>query len=153
MKTVSIDMLGDIFAQALADIVEKVSGFSFGVTSAKDDTNFDECVALMSLNSDKGGILFVSAQEASLRVLCSYMVGMPEDEIGKGDIEDVLCELVNMTAGNAKLYLKDTEYMFSLSLPFVISGTGLSIAAKKRATVISRTLGNGEVSVKLKVVY
>ena len=153
MKTVSIDMLGDIFAQALSEIIAKVSGFSFDVLSAEDDTNFDECVALMSLNSIKGGVLFVSVEEESLRVLSSYMVGLPEDEIKKADMEDVLCELVNMTAGNAKLYLNDTKYIFSLSLPFVISGTGLSITAKKRATVISRTLGNGEVSVKLKIVY
>ena len=153
MKTVSIDELGAVFAQALSEIITKVSGFSFDVLSEKDDTSFDECVALMSLNSIRGGVLFISAEESCLRVLCSYMVGIPEVDINKTDIEDVLCELVNMTAGNAKLHLNDTEYMFSLSLPFIINGTGLSITAKKRANIISRTLGSGDVSVKLKVVY
>ena len=153
MKTVSIDVLGEIFAQALSEIITKVSGFSFDVLSTQDDTDFDECVALMSLNSSKGGILFISADENSLRTLCSFTVGIPEDKIEKTDIEDVLCELVNMTAGNAKLRLNDTEYMYSLSLPFIINGAGLSVTAKKRANVISRTLGNGEISVKLKVVY
>ena len=153
MSSISIDALGSVFAQALIEIISKVAGFCLDVISEERDEEFDEYLALMSLNSVKGGVIFISAGKKSMRSLCSFMEGVPEDDVSKEDIEDVLCELVNMTAGNAKLLLKDTEYTYSLSSPFIIRGRDLSLTAKKRAIVISKTLGNGDISVKLKVVY
>ena len=154
MKTVTVDMLGSIFTQAFIDVISKVSGFSFDVLSTEHDAGFDGSVALMSLNNCvKSGMLLLSAGEPGVRTLCSYIEGVPEDEITKADIEDVLCELVNMTAGSVKLQLGDTEYMFTLSSPLIINGKDISISTKKRVNVISRTLGNGEISVKLKVIY
>ena len=152
MKAVSPDIIGSIFTQALLEIISKVTGFSLDVISAERDGGFDEFAAFMSLNGLKSGVLFISAGETSLRTLCSYMVGTPEKDITKEDIEDVLCEFVNMTAGNAKLRLDDTEYMYTLSSPHVISGREMSIAAKNRVNIISKTLRSGDVSVKLKVI-
>ena len=153
MKSVSIEVLGSFFTQAFLEVISKASGFSLDVLSDERDESFDEYVAAMSLNSIRGGVLFISAGEASLRTLCSYIEGTHEEKITREDLKDVLCEILNMTAGNAKLYLNDTEYMYSLSTPFIINGTDLSITTKKRAGVISRTLGSGGVSLKLKVVY
>ena len=153
MKSVSVDVPGSFFTQALVEVVSKTSGFSLDVLSEERDDSFEEYVAAMSLNSLKGGIIFISVGEAGLRTLCSYIEGTPEENISRADLEDVLCELLNMTAGNAKLYLNDTEFMYSLSTPVVINGENLSISTKKRANVISRTLGNGEIIVRLKVVY
>ena len=153
MNIVSMETLAAIFTQALLEVVSKISGFELDVISQESDPGFDETIAVMSLNSSKSGMVFLSADEACMRILCSFMVGVPEENISKTDIEDVLCELVNMTAGNAKLRLVDTEYMFALSSPFIMSGTGITISAKKRVNVISRQLGNAEISLRLKVVY
>ena len=153
MKTVSAEMLGSIFTQSLQEIISKVSGFSLEVVSADFDAQFEDYVAFMSLISMKGGIIFISAGELSIRTLCSYMTGTPDEEITKADLEDVLSEFVNMTAGNAKLQLNDTEFMYKLSTPLVINGRDLSIATKKNVNVVSRTLSNGDISVKLRVVY
>ena len=153
MNTLTPDELGAIFSGALIEVVSKISSLSIAVLSKAQDAEFCEIVSVMSLNSGKGGMLFLSADESDLRVLCSYITGDRKDDVTADDMHDALCELLNMTAGNAKVRLQSTERMFKLSSPFVIGGSAMSIISKKRSTVISRHLGNGDISIKLKVVY
>jgi len=153
VNSFSVDVLGAIFAGALAEVISTVSGISPGVLSSDRDADFDDIIGLMSLNGAKSGIVFISAGEADMRLLCSRMTGVPKEDVTKADMDDALGEIVNMTAGNAKLRFSDAEYMFTLSLPFVISGKGMSIGAKKNSHVITKRLGNGEITLKLKVVY
>ena len=153
MNISSADELGPVFADVLAEVISTMSGFSFSVLSSERDADFNEMIGLMNLNGEKSGMLFVSAGEEDIRVLCSFMTGLPQNEVTKDDLDDALCELVNMTAGNAKLRLSGTDYTFNLSPPFIISGKNMSIITKKRTRVVSRVLGNDDISVKLKVVY
>ena len=153
MRTVSIDELGSIFTQVLIDVIAKVSGFHLDVLSTERDPCLDGTFALMRLNGNKGGMLIISAEDEGIRTLCSFMEGNPKDEITKEDEEDVLGELVNMTAGNAKMLLNDTEYMYSHSTPLIINGSNITITTKKRVNVISRVLGNEEISLKMKIIY
>ena len=153
MSAFSQDQLGFIFAGALTEVISTTSGFSLEVSSTEDDAGFDEMIGIMSLNGNNPGMLFISAKESAVRVLCSFITGVSQDEVTKDDIDDALCELVNMTAGNAKLRFNNAEQMFTLSPPFVISGKNMSFITKKKIRVISRVLRNGEISVKLKVVF
>jgi len=43
--------------------------------------------------------------------------------------------------------------MFNLSQPFTVKGADMSIISKNRTRVISRTLSDGNVTVKIKIVY
>jgi len=149
----SIDELGAVFADSLAEVISKISGFSLEVLSSAPDADFAGMIGAMCLNSKKRGMVFISAGEHNMRVLCSFMTGVPKNEITKDDIQDALCELVNMTAGNAKLRINDENYIFTLSSPFIIDGENMSIITKKRVYVVSRILGDGEIFVKLKIVY
>ena len=156
LSFLSFDEFGVIFADALTEVIFKLTGFSFEALPVKSehDVEFDGMIGGMSLRGDKkSGLIFISAGEYDLKILCSYMTGVPKDAVTKDDIGDALCELVNMTAGNAKLRLGDTDYMFSLSSPFIIRGRDMSITTKDRVNVVSRVLGNGQVSVRMKVVY
>ena len=153
MSVFSAEQLGFVFADALAEIVSTTSGFSLDVSSPEDSAGFYEMIGIMSLGGKNHGMLFISAEESAMRVLCSFMTGVSEDEVTKDDIDDALCELVNMTAGSAKLRFNNTEHMFTLSPPFVISGKNMSFTTKKRVFVISRVLGDGKISLKLKVVF
>jgi len=145
--------LGHIFSDALTWILSTVTGFSPGTLSQDKDTDFDDIMGVMNLNGKKNGLLFVSAKEPAMRLLCSRMTGVPDDEVPAGEAEDLLCELVNMTAGNAKLRLSNTDYAFALTQPIVIKGDKMSLIVKNRTHIISRTIGNKEIAVKLKVVY
>ena len=146
----NIDTLCGAFADALSEIIATVSGVSLD-TSA-DDNKFDGMVSMMGLNR---GVLFISAGEQSMRVLCSFMTGVGFDGIMREDMRDALCELVNMTAGNIKLRISDPDYMFALTPPFIIDGDNMSLITKKRVRAVSRKLSDvtGGVCVRLKIVY
>ena len=152
MSDFSADKLGSIFAGALAEVISTASGFLLEISSS-EDADFDEMVGIMSLYGKNQGMLFISARELVMRILCSFVTGVSTDEVTKEDIHDALCELVNMTAGNAKLRFNDAEQIFTLSPPFVVSGKNMSLITKKKVNVISRVLEDGEISVKLKVVF
>jgi len=146
------DNLGLIFTDALAEVIGTVTGVYLHNEPSEADACFDEITGVMRLCGKKGGVLFISANEPDIRVLCSLMTGLQEEEATKSDIEDALCEFVNMTAGSAKLRLSDPDYAFTLSSPFVIRGKDITITTKNKTPVLSGVLGNGEISVKLKFV-
>ena len=81
------------------------------------------------------------------------MTGLPENEITGTDVGDAVCEVANMTAGGAKLRLSGGDYAFTLSSPCVITGKEMSIGVKNKAPFASVTLGDGEISVRLKLIY
>ena len=145
--------LGTIFSNVIMEIISTISGFSLDVLSQEKDNNFDEMTGVMNLSGKKSGMLFISIKEADMRLLCSYMIGVPQDELTQNDVEDALCELVNMTAGSAKLRLSDTDYVFSLSAPFLLKSQGMNIVVKNKTRIISKVIGNNEVSLRFKVVH
>jgi len=148
-----IKKLGNIYLSALTEVVSTTTGIHLHVKSQESDSSFGEIIGVMSLDGQKNGMLFVSAKISDVRILCSGMIGVPLAEVSNDDLDDTICELVNMTAGSAKVRLSDTDYMFSLSQPFAIRGRDLSLAAKNQTEVVSGTLGNEEISVKLKALY
>ena len=155
-KHLPIEELGAYFVESLTEVIAKVSGFSLDVLSSDIDVGCDSMIAVMNINgSPKGGMIFLSAVEKDVRILTSFMTGVAQEEITKDDMYDTLCELVNMTAGNVKLRISNLDYMFMLSMPFAIAinGENMSIITKPRMSVISKVLGNGEITIKLKVVY
>ena len=146
------ETLGEIFTEALMEVVAKVAGIGAEVVSADRDAALDSRAAFIRMNGAHGGMLLLSAEDDGIRGLCSYMEGIPESEVTREDMDDVLCELANMTAGIAELRLSGTEYRFTLSSPFVITGEGMTVTTKKRTEVISRTLGGEHMLIKLKVI-
>ena len=153
MNIFSIDELGNIFADVLVEVISTISGFSLNVLSSEPKTDSDELVGLVSLNGLKSGMLLISAEKATMRTLCSFMTGVPKDAVTKDDVDDALYELVNIVAGNAKVKLGGSGYLFTCSSPFVISGENLSIITKKRTCIITRVLGGNEISVTLRIIY
>ena len=153
----SLDSLGVIFSDALAEVIATVTSVYLRCEPPEknpdEPSGSEEITGMMSLRGNKGGLLFISAKESDMRVLCSYMTGVPESEVTKDDAEDALREFVNMTAGSAKLRISDPDYMFSLSLPVIIKGKeDMVTAAKSKNHTVSRVLGNGEISVRLKFI-
>ncbi|MCL2440572.1 MAG: chemotaxis protein CheX [Treponema sp.] len=144
--------LGQIFSSVLMEIVSTISGFSLDIIPDSDES-FDEMTGIMSLCDNNSRILFISAKEKDMRQLCSYMIGVPQEEISSDDVDDSLCELVNMAAGSAKLRLSGSDCKFNLSSPFLLKGDNMRISGKKKTRIISKTLGNGDITIKIKIVY
>ena len=146
--------LAMIYSEVLKEVVFTITSISLEVLSEKKGSGFSEMVGVMSLNGQKrNGVLFITAPEAHIRLLCSYMVGVPEAKLSNEDVEDALCELVNIVAGTAKLRLSTTDYSFNLSAPFVVRGDNMAVGVKNKTRLISRELGNDDINVGIKVFY
>ena len=148
----AIDNLRVVFTDALAEVISTVTSVHLQCVPADEDAGLEELTGVMSLYSKKGGTLFITAKEPSIRILCSNMTGIPEEEVTGEDIEDTLCEFVNMTAGSAKLRISDPDYIFTLSLPFIVKGKDVTIDSKRKSHVFSEVLENGEISIRLRFV-
>ena len=153
MNVSSLETLGNVFAEALCDVISVISGFSLNMKPCESGNNLDAVTGAMILDGAERGLIFISAEEDSVKTLCSYMTGVPESEVEKEDVYDAMCEVVNMTVGNAKLRLNDVDYMFRFFSPFIISGKDISVIPKKRVLFTSRALSCDRVSVNLKIMY
>ena len=154
MTTVlSVDELAAVFVDAFADVISTSTGVSLDILSSGNDTDFYELTGVINLNSNVQGMLFISVSHATAQALCASMTGVTKDEVSKDDYIDALCEIANMTAGNAKLRLGNSGYLFSISSPFVIEGNQKSIFTKKKVHVISASFDKDELSAKMKIVY
>jgi len=153
MTAIPLDRVGQIFSDALIEVISTTTGLSIEVTSTEASTELDEMTGLISLYGENHGMLFISAKESVVRVLCAYMTGVIADDVTGEDAEDALCEIVNMTAGNAKLRFNNTGQVFMISPPFVFRGSDAALISKKRVNIISGLLGNEEISIKVKVVF
>ena len=151
MKT-DVD-LGYIFSDSLIEVISTFSGFFVTVLSEDRDDSFDGITCVMAMHGNKNGTLFFSLAEADVRVLCSSILGLPQDEITTDDIEDAMCELLNMIAGSARLRLSESDYMFSLVTPFIFKGENIKLFTKNKTNIISQIIGNSSISMKLKVIY
>ncbi|MCL2800656.1 MAG: chemotaxis protein CheX [Treponema sp.] len=153
MSAFTKDNLKFIFADSLLEIIKKMTGFPLDILSYEDDSNFDEITGVMNLNGKNHGLLLISADENTIRIICSFMTGIKKEEITKNDIEDTLCELVNMTAGSAKLRLSKLDFVFNLTSPFLFKGQNMHITGNNRVHIVSVVLGNEEIKIKIKIVY
>jgi CheY-specific phosphatase CheX len=137
------------FTDAFLEVVLTSAGTSFQVLSSESDMSFAEITGVMNLNGDKQRILFISADTASVKTLFSRMTATPKDTITQDDIYDTLCELVNMTAGNAKLRLGDERLI--LSAPFILRGENMMIIPKRKVRVLTWAIGDNDITFQLKV--
>jgi len=152
MENGSYPDLGVLFSEALIDIISVVAGFEISVLSEKSDTVFFGTTGVVSIFGKSNGAVFISAKEEDLRVLCSSIIGVSKDDVAIEDIEDTLCELMNMTASSARLRIPDSDRAFSFSMPYVMVGERMSIIIKSKTKNITRVLGNGEISLQLKII-
>jgi len=149
----ALKIVGQNCLDALSEVVSTVTGIRLEEGSRDSNTDFDDITGVMYLAAKKNGMLFVTAKKEDVRVFCSKFIGVPLDEVTSDDMDDTMCEFANMTAGNLKLRLSDSEYIFTLSQPFVIKGKDASIVLKSITKVEAGTLTNGEVSISFKVIY
>ena len=153
MSKISADELGAIFVDSFLEVISTSTGVSLDLISSEYHAEFFDITATINLNGSKSGTLFISADENTATALCSYMTGTAKENVTKEDRYDVMCEFANMTAGNAKLRLGNSEYLFTLSSPFIIDGKEVSITTKKKVRVLSTAFGSNELNIKMKLMY
>jgi hypothetical protein len=113
----------DKLAALVSSVTETMCGLSFentGTHPAVDDTQLR--TAALNIEGKKPIVVALSADLASCSAIGSAMFGCPADQIDASMMEDVLRELVNMTAGQIKRVLALDE---ALGLPRIVTETDL----------------------------
>jgi hypothetical protein len=93
-------------AALVSSVTETMCGLSFentGTHPVVDDSQVR--TAALNIEGKKPIVVALSADLASCSAIGSAMFGCPADQIDAGMMEDVLRELVNMTAGQIKRVL------------------------------------------------
>jgi hypothetical protein len=112
----------DKLAALVSSVTETMCGLSFSPTGAPQPLGGQWRTAALSIEGKKPIVVALSADAASCSAIGAAMFGCPADTIDVGMMEDVLRELVNMTAGQIKRVLALDE---ALGLPRIITETDL----------------------------
>jgi chemotaxis protein CheX len=83
------------------------------------------------------GVVYLCITDAFAHHAASSILGLTPEEIrAEGDavIKDVIGEITNMTAGSFKNALCDQGYTCKLTLPTIVRGQNLAVAAMKSST-------------------
>jgi hypothetical protein len=112
----------DKLAALVSSVTETMCGLSFAATGAPQPLSGQWRTAALSIEGKKPIVVALSADLASCSAIGAAMFGCPADTIDTGMMEDVLRELVNMTAGQIKRVLALDE---ALGLPRIVTETDL----------------------------
>ncbi len=145
--------LGEIasaFFGALTHVVSTTAGFCLREAERPDgDGDF---AAILNFTGENSGFLLIDADIPTLLLLTSYMTGCDAQEITTLDMSDCLCEIANMTGGNAKAMLAKKGFGFALTTPFVITGENKQICFKKDTTVLRAAFADDQIRIGIRVV-
>lgn len=112
----------DKLAALVSSVTETMCGLSFAATGAPQPLTSQWRTAALAIEGPRPIMVALSADLASCSAIGAAMFGCPADTIDPGMQEDVLRELVNMTAGQIKRVLSLDE---ALGLPRIMTETDL----------------------------
>ena len=105
-------------AALVSNVTETMCGMSFQMTGTYPAFHPDARTAALTIEGPKPIMVALSADPASCSAIGEAMFGLPADQIEPGMIEDVLRELVNMTAGQVKQAMAVDD---ALGLPSIVT--------------------------------
>jgi hypothetical protein len=135
----------DKLAALVSSVTETMCGLSFSPAGAPQPLSGHWRTAALSIEGKKPIVVALSADPDSCSAIGAAMFGCPADTIDVGMMEDVLRELVNMTAGQIKRVLALDE---ALGLPRIVTETDL-MKAVDRPQVCNTPLSAGGVKLVL----
>jgi CheY-specific phosphatase CheX len=92
-----------------------------------NDTNFEISGGMiLSGENNRNMLMVISTTKASATYMVQLLTGLDEDDITDDDRMSTVVELVNITAGIVKVEVADTDSSYLLTLPFAVTGSGLT---------------------------
>jgi len=155
-------VLNSVYTEAIMDVISALAGIELKESNdlldlhiSKSSETIHYVMGLMFLKGQHHAVLGITASFHTMRILCSYMLGVSLVKVSYDDVQDAICELVNMTAGSVKTRLRDTEYEALLTTPFAITGVDLNLYIKERVAQIESILLDEETDIRLhlQVIY
>ena len=145
------DFLGDTFSRALRNALSTMTGFTVEKTVVPEEQLNHTIAGAMMLIGSKSMFLVVSTNDVTAQTLISYMTGIDPSDLSQGDLQDGITEFANMVAGSTREALVNTEYEYSLTVPFTIVGEHIRFLTKSRIEKYNQLYHNDEVQILLQI--
>lgn len=151
-----LEFAGNCFSDAVTEVINTAANLELHEINA-DSICHGKYTGIVSgvmlLTGERNAVLSLTISQYEAAALVSYMTGNLPEELGKEEICDGIAELVNMTAGRAKVKLKGTEYHFNITPPFSILGRDYSTVYKSGIPRIHKKFAAGDMVISLEVAY
>lgn len=148
----SIKIISDVFSRLLQDAINTTTGFLLNIVEyAQNSTGEDEIIGTLLMSGNKNLLLMISADENSARKIVSYMTGIETKELSKEMLCDGITEIINIVGGGARIVFENTEFKFSMSVPFTITGNNIDIVAKRRIDRYIADFVNNDIKLCFKI--
>ena len=122
-----------MLGQALSNVLQTMSGLEAEIAfvqPADGPLNEIEFSGFMVMTRVRPSVLTISATRPAIMTILSYMTGEMPDELSEQELNDGVCELVNMVAGEVKSRLNDSERAYGLTSPIAAQGSSLRFSLK-----------------------
>jgi len=119
----------DIKAQLIESVLEIFDSMlslevEYSEIEPEEDSDENRLLVTIAFSGDVIGSLNIQVSAEFARVMTAAAQGAQVEDIeGEEEIQNLLAEIANMTAGNLKGALTDTGYACALSAPVIASGT------------------------------
>lgn len=140
--------LGKLCARAVLEVIETAAGIGMEIVDMDGEADAS-IMAIAALEAGESGVLTLRSDAATLRVLTSYMTGVPEADLDEEALYDCIHELMNMTVGLIKAEAKDDAFKFRMIAPFVVTGEHLHSLHKPRAQKHACRVASGDMFIEL----
>ncbi len=152
LNSSNLKISGALFSTLLQDAITTTTGFYLEKTENNKETKDEnEILGTMVMVGDKNLLLMLSADEKSARMIVSYMTGIEISDLSNAMLCDGITEIINMVGGGARIAFENTEYKFSMSVPFTITGKDVNIIVKNRTERFISNFTNGDIQLGFKI--
>jgi CheY-specific phosphatase CheX len=123
MGDIIIDAVHDVFETFLYTLPEEQPAQETEETRLQG-----ELIASIHIAGDMNGIISMTAQRKTARLLTRNMLGLEDGTPTDAEISDCAGEIVNVVAGNIKTRAIERGLNFTISIPTVVLGQGVVLS-------------------------
>ena len=130
MEKITDDAIRQSIESTLIETFDAMMSMALEVADDSKATGLDQSrmVGAIHFGGEVVGVMSFNLSEAFARTVTAAMLGIEADEIkSMEEINDVICELANIVAGNLKTEFLDTGLTCVISTPSITSGSHFKI--------------------------
>lgn len=151
-----MEKMAVLLSNAVTDVITTMTGFDVTVdpdcSSPEKIGPGESIIGAMAVFGDITGVITLTANVDSSKVIVAYMTGTMPTDLTEADIHDGMAELVNMLVGRIKADLVRESLDLIITSPFSILGNDIDMVFKDKDNRICRRFIAGDVEMMLGLV-
>lgn len=156
MQNMDLEKIATLLTYAITDVISTMTGFDVDrdseCSSHENIGAGDAIMGAMAVFGDINGIVILSTDVASSKLMVAHMTGIMPVDLTESDIHDGMAELVNMLVGRIKADLEREDLDITITSPFSIMGRDIDMVFKDRENRLCRRFIAGDVEMILGLV-